>query len=172
MSVTLAVAASLGLGLPLVAASAAPAAHPTAVVPAAATAAAVSSAENGSALSPGTARGSSLAGAVAPQIKWNPSCAVGSRTSWVLIFEFFQPSRQVSHWCFGFKGTWKFPANGQDHATFFCAGNNHGNIKVKWQGRVQTYSFAPGRRITWQPGSATLISLTITGWSGKNTCLV
>ena len=159
-------AASLSLGLPLAAASAAPAAYSVAGVSAAAGAVAASGAQTGSsnvaALSPGAV----------PQIRWNPSCAVGTRTTWVLLFEFTLPARGVSHWCFGYTGTWKFPANGTDQATYFCAGNNHGNIKVKWQGQVRTYNFGSGTRITWQPGSATLISLTITGWSGSNTCLV
>lgn len=115
---------------------------------------------------------SSFAGGASPFIKWNPLCAVGSRTTWVLIFEFYLPSRGVSHWCFGYTGTWYFPSNGLDQATYFCAGNNWGNIEVRWRGYVTWYSFSPGTRITWQPGSATLMSLTIDGWYGSNTCLV
>jgi hypothetical protein len=174
MIVMLAAAASLSLGLPLAAASAAPVAYSTAGVPAAAEVAAVSTAQIGSpgisAPSSGAAHGSNPAGGAIPLIKWNPLCS-GS-TTWVLLFEFLLPSRGVSHWCFGYTGTWNFPSSGEDQATYLCAGNNYGSIEVKWQGYVTYYSFGPGTHITWQPGSATLISLTITGWSGSDRCTV
>jgi hypothetical protein len=181
--VTLAAAVSLSLGLPLAAASAAPAAHSAAGVPVAARAAAASTAQTGgnpsiSVLSPGAARGNILTGGAKPLITWNPLCQAGTRTTWVLLFEFPLPTRGVNHWCFGFTGTWRFPPlPSADYASYFCAGNNHGSIHVLWprgpNGTSRTYSFGPGTTISWPfSNPAQLVSLTITGWSGNNTCLV
>jgi hypothetical protein len=182
MIVTLAAAASLSLALPLAAASAAPAAHSTAGVPAAAKAAAAGTAQTGSpsisVLSPGAARGSGLTGGATPLITWNPLCAAGTRTTWVLLFEFPLPTRGVNHWCFGFTGTWRFPPlPSADFASYFCSGNDYGNIHVRWprgpNGVSRTYYFGPGTRISWPFNDpAQLVSLTITGWHGSNTCLV
>jgi hypothetical protein len=95
-----------------------------------------------------------------------------------LLFEFPLPTRGVNHWCFGFTGTWHFPPGlSADYASYFCAGNNRGSIHVLYprgpNGTSRTYSFGPGTQISWPFNNpAQLVSLTITGWSGGNTCLV
>jgi hypothetical protein len=176
MIVTLTAAASLSLGLPLAAASAAPAAYSAAGVPAAAKAAAASTAQAGShsvsVLSPGT-HGSSATGGAVPLIKWS-SCP-GKTTTWVDIDVYQFRVAGLFDWCFGFTGTWRFPTSGAlDYTSHFCAGNNRGNIVVKYwpSGTIRTFSFGPGSMFAWPTSNppVSLVSLTITGWSGSNTC--
>lgn len=154
--VTLTAAASLGL--PLAAAGTASAAP--------AKAAAVSTAQT-------SGKTMSATGPAIPNITFNPSCS--GNTTWVVLLEYKLPNRGLYHWCFGFTGTWIFPPNPPyDYASSFCAGNNRGTVKVIWQGVLRSYSFGPGTRIAWPINQdfARLVSLTITGWSGSNTCPV
>lgn len=152
-------AASLGLGLSQVGAGAAPAA------PAKTAAASVARTV------PDTV---GTAASAVPNIKFNPLCS--GRTAWTVMLEYILPIRGVlNHWCFGNKGTWNFPSRAPfKYASQFCAGNNRGTIKVIWLGHLRTYSFKPGTVIHWpiHQDFARLVSLTITGWSGRNTCPV
>ena len=164
MIVTLTAAASLSLGLPLAAASAAPAAHSTADGPAAAKAAAASTAQTGS-------PSSSVTGGATPLITWR-SCA-GQTTTWVDIDVYFFRVAGLFDYCYGFTGTWHFPTSGSlTYIAHFCAGNNRGKLVIKNypSGTNQTFSFGPGTQLAWPTSSPSLVSLTITGWSGSDTC--
>jgi hypothetical protein len=176
MIVTLAAAASVSLGLPLAAASAAPAAHQTAGVPAAAKAAAASTAQTAShsvsVLSPGT-HGSSATGGAVPLIQWR-TCQ-GQTTTWVDIDLYFLRVAGLFDYCYGGTGTWRFPTSGTlTYVRHFCAGNNRGSIAVKYwpAGNIYTFSFGPGTQIAWPTSGPprSLVSLTITGFSGRDTC--
>jgi len=149
---TLTTAAIVSLGLPVAAASAAPAAG----APAAAVAAADDAAQ-----------------AASPNITWR-TCA-GQTTTWVLILEYRLRVGGLNAWCFGYTGTWHFPTTGTlDYTYHFCAGNNRGSITVTYwpAGTRRTFSFGPGTQLAWATSSppVSLVSLTITGWSGSNTC--
>lgn len=176
MIVMLAATASLSLMAPLAAASAAPAAHSTAGAPAAAKAAAASTAQTAShsvsVLSPGT-HGSSATGGAVPLIQWR-TC-VGQTTTWVELDVYFFRVAGLFDYCYGFTGTWHFPTSGSlTYTSHFCAGNNRGNVVVTiWpSGNRRTYSFGPGTQIAWPTSNppVSLVSLTITGWSGGDTC--
>jgi hypothetical protein len=166
MIVTLTATASLSLGLPLAAASAAPATHSTAGVPAAAKAAAASTAQTGS-------PSSSVTGGATPLITWR-SCA-GQTTTWVDIDVYFFRVAGLFDYCYGFTGTWHFSTSGTlTYTSHFCAGNNRGDVVVKYwpSGTIRTFSFGPGTQIAWPTSNppVSLVSLTITGWSGSDTC--
>ena len=143
---TLTAAAIVSLGLPTAAASAAPAA-------------------------PAAAAASSTT--VSPAITWR-TCA-GQTTTWVVIFEYRFRVGAINAWCFGYTGTWQFPTSGTlDYTSHFCAGNNRGSITVTYwpAGTRRTFSFGPGTQLAWPTSNppVSLVSLTITGWSGSNTC--
>jgi hypothetical protein len=156
MSIT---AASLSLGLSQVGAGAAPAA------PASTAGASVAATVHDAV---GTR------GSVAPNIKFNPLCT--GRTTSTVMLEYILPIRGVlNHWCFSNKGTWNFPSKAPfKYTSQFCAGNNFGTLKVVWLGHVHTYSLKPGTVLHFpiHTSFARLVSLTITGWSGRNTCIV
>ena len=78
-------------------------------------------------------------------------------------------SAGLADWCFGYTGTWTFHVP-NNHATFFCAGNNWGYFYYTKNGRLQpadhfgagtNFTFADNERIT---------SLTIQGWTGSYKC--
>jgi hypothetical protein len=68
--------------------------------------------------------------------------------------------------CYGFTGTFYFSGN---NTTYFCAGNNYGNLRY-WEGNnYYSLGFAPGTRVNW-PNGINVTLLTINGWRGSNTC--
>jgi hypothetical protein len=158
MIVMLAAVASLSLGLPpamsaAYAASAAPAAHSAASVPAPARAAAASTAQTGR---------------VIPLIRWT-ECQ-GLRTNWVDIDLVNIGAGVISDWCFGGVGLWRFSSNTGYYISNFCSGNNKGSFAYTYGGVYYLRYFQPGQYWAFPP--ATLpVSLRITGWTGRSTCI-
>jgi hypothetical protein len=160
MIVMLAAVASLSLGLPQAAAyaaSLAPAAHPTAGVATPARAATARTAQTGS----------SLTGGAIPNIKWQ-QCA-GKTTTWVDLDEVNIAAGVIDDWCYGFTGIWNFPVNPGYYFSIICAGNNYGSFRYidHNTGVLHTWAFAPGHVLA---GTLIPVRLTITGWSGTDTC--
>lgn len=179
MMVMLVTAASLCLGLSLTvsaayAAPAAPAAHSIAGVSAQASAvartaeAAASTAQTGtqsiSLPSPATHR-MSPAGGLVPLIQWR-ECN-GMRTTWVDIDMLSIPAGILTDWCFGYTGRWQFTGNW--NVSYFCSGNNKGGFAYDDAGVYKSFAFGPGKLIAL-PLNSVPVSLTITGWSGSDTC--
>jgi hypothetical protein len=71
-------------------------------------------------------------------------------------------------WCYGFTGTEYFSGNTTWMA---CAGNNYGYLRYfdPHLNRYETWQFAPGHVIAWSYG-VDVDSLTISSWSGGDTC--
>jgi hypothetical protein len=70
--------------------------------------------------------------------------------------------------CFGFTGTWYFSGNLTE---WTCSGNNRGTYGYTEVATGGSYSlgFLPGFNKTWSI-KIDSVYLTITGWSGSNTC--
>jgi hypothetical protein len=150
--VILAAAASLSLGLPQAATYAASAAPAKAV--------AASTAQTGShsvrVLSPAI-----------PNIKWQ-ECA-GKTTTWVDLDAVNIGAGVIDDWCYGYTGIWNFPVNPPYYISIICAGNNYGSFRYidHNTGVLHTWDFAPGHVLA---GTLIPVRLTITGWSGSDTC--
>jgi len=85
-----------------------------------------------------------------------------STTHWVHVY------MNAGTWCYGFTGTWYFGAN---NTRAVCAGNNYGTLEY-YSPAVNSYftlRFGPGNRFDFIP-DVNLIYVTITGWSGSDTC--
>jgi hypothetical protein len=179
MIVMLVTAASLCLGLSLTmsaayAAPAAPATHSIAGVSAQAKAgartaeAAVRTAQTGSRgvafLSPAT-HSSSPAGGLIPLIQFR-ECN-GTKTTWVDLDMLSIPAGLLTDWCFGYTGRWQFTGN--YNVSYFCSGNNKGGFAYDDAGVYKSFAFGPGKLIAL-PLNSVPVSLTITGWSGSDTC--
>jgi hypothetical protein len=159
MIVMLVTAASLCLGLSLTvsAAYAAPA------TPAAHSIAGVSAQANTAARTAGPAATKSPA--VSKNIVWR-ECN-GMRTTWVDIDMLSIPAGILTDWCFGYTGRWRFTGN--YNVSYFCSGNNKGGFSYDDAGVYKSFAFGPGKLIAL-PLNSVPISLTITGWSGSDTC--
>ena len=162
MIVMLVTAASLCLGLSLTvsaayAAPAAPVAHSIADVSAQAKAAARTT-------GPAATKGPAASNA-ARNIVWR-ECN-GLRTTWVSIDILSIPGGIITDWCFGYTGRWRFTGN--YNVSYFCSGNNKGGFSYSDAGVYKSFLFGPGKLIAL-PLNSVPISLTITGWSGSDTC--
>ena len=77
------------------------------------------------------------------------------------------PSRHLTDWCFGYTGRWQFTGN--YNVAYFCSGNNKGGFSYEDAGTYRSFAFGPGKLVAL-PLNSVPISLTITGWSGSDTC--
>jgi hypothetical protein len=105
--------------------------------------------------------------AATPKIKWR-DCSGSSRPTenaevWLNNGQIFED------WCFSYKGTWKFNTAGGNNLVDFCSGNNSGSLVYLYKNKSYTLKFGPGRH--YKPANVeVLATLTITGYSGKDTC--
>jgi hypothetical protein len=84
-----------------------------------------------------------------------------STTHWVHVY------MDAGTWCYGFTGTWNFGVNN----TFeVCSGNNYGTLEYYFPdvNSYFTWRFVPGSYKLFS--DVKLIYVTITGWSGSDTC--
>lgn len=89
-------------------------------------------------------------------------CTSG-RATWVHI-EFLSQGTL----CYGFTGTWYF--SGGYIPIHFCSGNNSGTFKYSdINGNEHSFNFGPGANISFLH-TDDAVSLTITGYSGNDTC--
>ena len=91
----------------------------------------------------------------------------GLRTTWVDIDILSIPAGTLTDWCFGYTGRWQFTGN--YNVSYFCSGNNKGGFSYSNAGVYRSFTFGPGRLVAL-PLNSVPISLTITGWSGSDTC--
>lgn len=105
-------------------------------------------------------------------ITWKNCSGEYGKTTSVVIAIYFYARPSVQYYCYSGRGTWKFNTTSSPYITEnFCAGNNKGTFTYLQKGKLHSFSFGPGKDVNFHHSVTTYAkTLTITGWSGKDTC--